>query len=91
MYGSVPVRSGSPWQVEQVSARTSTTPSTWVAALARTTEYPAWQMAQSALFGWGAGGGAPWQEVQVFWVPSTSVQTGVVARPPASAVLPPWQ
>ena len=46
MYGSAPVRSGSPWQEEQVSTRTSTTPSTWVATLAWTTVYPLWQLPQ---------------------------------------------
>jgi hypothetical protein len=39
---------------------------------------------------WGAGGGAPWHDVQVDWVPLTRVHSGAVALPPAASVAP-WQ
>ena len=51
---------------------------------------PGWQVSQSALGGWGAGGGEPWQVPQAAWVPFTVVQVGVWMVPPALSVLP-WQ
>ena len=89
-FRAVATRVESPWQEEQDTVR-SRVPLTWVAGSKATAEPPAWQEPQSvpeATEGWGAGGGAPWQEPQ-----ETSsmppVQTGWEWVPPVRVA--PWQ
>ena len=84
----VAAREAVPWQEVQVMAATSTVPFRWVAALTVVAVYPVWQLAQAVLVECGAGGGAPWQELQAACV-AVPVQVGAVAVPPKSVA--PWQ
>src|SRR5512136_1229278 len=63
-----------PWQVVQVIGMTSTVPLMCVAALTVVAVYPVWQEPQAVFWECGAGGGAPWQEVQVLACEGPPVQ-----------------